>query len=316
MKLFWIVCIALIGLFLFFFALGYGCFLHAFRRKKSYPAERTEHGGGCEIPDEGLSWLRRSREWFDAQLFEGVSVLSHDGLRLEGQLLCAKGEGKGVCILFHGYHSSCRRDLSVQAMTLWEAGYHLILVSERSHGASEGKYFGFGALERRDVGAWCCLASHRFEGLPISLVGLSMGAATVLMSLNTPLPDSVRCVIADCPFTSPWEIVRHNLRHKHKLPPVPTVYFMNYWCRLLAGYDLRDHSVADSLLENTRPVLLIHGEADRYVPTEMSDRIAAVDRERITYLRIAGAKHAQAVYFDPEGYRARMLSFLEANVER
>lgn len=313
MKLFWIAGIALMGVFFFFSLFGYFCFLHACKRKRRYPADRTEHGGGGAIPEAGLAILRESRAWFDGQSFETVSVLAADGFRLKGLLLSAEGEGKGVCILFHGYHSSCRRDFSVQAMTLHRAGYHLILASQRSHGESEGKYIGFGALERRDVNVWCCLAGKRFGALSVALFGLSMGGATVLMSLNTGLPDSLRCVIADCPFTSPWEIIHNTLWHKHKIPPYPTIYFMNYWSRILAGYDFRECSAPKSLKENRLPVLLIHGEEDRYVPTEMSRR-AAEGNDRVTLMTVPHAKHAQSVYFDPHGYMQKVLAFLEENL--
>ena len=48
-----------------------------------------------------------------------------------------------------------------------------------------------------------------------------MGAATVLLSLGTDLPGNVKGVVADCGFTSPWEIVRHVAKRDFHLPAFP-----------------------------------------------------------------------------------------------
>ncbi len=313
-MIFWWCCVGVIALFLFFFIFGLCCFFHANRRRKHYPADRHEHGGGEGIPDDGLTLLRQSRAWFDAAPFESVSVTSHDGLRLVGQLLRSSGEAKGVVLCFHGYHSSCRRDLSIQAMQLHTAGYHLILASQRSHGESEGTYICFGAKEHLDVKSWCCLACQRFPDLPIALMGLSMGAATVLMSANTSLPPQVRGIIADCGFTSPWEIIWRTLRRKHKIPPFPVIYFMNHWSRLLAKFDYREISSLSIIPKTELPILLIHGEEDLYVPCEMSRRVAQARLENTELLLVPHAKHAQAIFYAPEAYENTVLSFLSKHL--
>ena len=228
--------------------------------------------------------------------------------------LTAENE-KGVVILFHGYHSSCRRDLSLQAMLLHRAGYHLILADQRSHGESEGSYIGFGAKERLDVAPWCRLAQHRFGELPLVLFGLSMGASTVLMAASTDLPPTVRAIVADSGFSSPWEIIGNTLRHKHRIPPLPTIYFMNYWSRLLAGFDFREISCQSALKDSPLPVLLLHGEEDTYVPTHMSRALASAFPHKIRLVTFPHARHGQSVYYDAEGYGETVLTFLENAVK-
>ncbi len=309
---FWISCGCILLPFLFFFLFGYLTFRVTLRRRTRYPSSRREFGGGSTLPPKGLEILKESRLWFDSQDLESVSVTSHDGLSLKGAILPAKGEGKGVVILFHGYHSSCRRDLSVQSMLLHRAGYHLLLVTQRAHGDSEGKYICFGAKERLDAVSFCDVALRRFgEELPLYLFGLSMGASTVLMSANAGLPPKVRGIIGDCGFSSPFDIIRYNLWHKHKLPPVPTIYFMNYWSRMLAGFDFCQISCADALKESELPVLLLHGEEDFFVPTEMSHALAAVFPRQVELVTFPHARHAQSVYYDTEEYERAVLSFLE-----
>lgn len=313
-MVFWVVCAAILALFVFFFTFGFYCFRTANRRRSHYPADRHEHGGGDGISEKASLRLKESRVWFDGAPWESITVCSHDGLRLGARLLCANGEAKGVILCFHGYHSSCRRDLSIQTQMLHEAGYHLILASQRAHGESEGTYICFGAKERQDVGAWCCFATHRFGELPIGLLGLSMGASTVLMSSNTDLPATVRGIVADCGFFSPWEIIWRTLRRKHKIVPFPVIYFMNYWSRLLAKFDYRSVNTVECVGETTLPILLIHGEADVYVPCEMSRRLHAAFPEKTELITVPHAPHSQSIFYATDAYQEAMLGFFEKHL--
>lgn len=46
-----------------------------------------------------------------------------------------------------------------------------------------------------------------------------MGCATTLMAAGLDLPDNVKGIIADCGFTSPWDIIRHVAKERFHLPP-------------------------------------------------------------------------------------------------
>ncbi|MBQ9086808.1 MAG: alpha/beta hydrolase [Clostridia bacterium] len=311
MKLFGIFSFCLAILFLIFLIFSLILFRRANRRRTHYPADRREHGGSFPLPSEGQVLLRDNRLWFDRQVFESIRILSSDGLRLAGQFLPSQSPARGIVLCFHGYHSSCRRDFTVHTRILHEAGYHVLLADQRSHGQSEGIYICFGAKERWDVGAWCRWAEERFPSLSIALLGLSMGASTVLMATGTPLPSSVQGVVADCGFSSPFEIIARTLRYKHKIYPYPAIYGMNIWSRILAGFDYWQVSCQQALQGNRLPILMIHGENDRFVPTEMSRRISRLFPDQICLWTVPEAPHSQSIYYDPDGYRSQLLSFLD-----
>lgn len=68
--------------------------------------------------------------------------------------------------------------------------------------------------------AWAYWASVRSSGkVPIFLMGVSMGAATVLLASGLDLPDSVHGIIADCGYSSIRDICRTCL--PKYLPHVP-----------------------------------------------------------------------------------------------
>ncbi len=309
-MLFFQISVVILAIFLLFFIFGHFLFIRACRRRKRYSSDRHEHGGGRGLSEDALATLTDARAWFDAQTFEDVSIPSHDGLCLRGKILSADAP-RGVILFFHGYHSSARRDFSIQARFLHEAGYHLLLVSERSHGESAGKYLCFGTKERYDVQRWASFAEGRFGSLPMALFGLSMGGSSVVMASALKLPSSVRAVISDCGFSSPWEIIIRTLRRSHKIYPYPAVYFMNFWARTLADFDFRECSVEEALKESSLPTLLIHGAEDRFVPAEMSVRAAKSSPDHTELLLVEGARHGQAILFATEEYKAQMLDFLE-----
>ena len=86
-----------------------------------------------------------------------------------------------VAICVHGYRSFGLYDIGPKARILRDAGYNLLIVDNRAHGMSEGKYIGFGNPDSYDIMKWCEFIKDRFgDNVEILLAGLSMGAATVL----------------------------------------------------------------------------------------------------------------------------------------
>ena len=295
---------------LFWFVFGHICFSNACRRRRSRISERNDFCGGGEISEDVKQRVRGCRRWIDEAEYEPLYITSRDGLRLFAKLITHKDGAFGTVIFVHGYHSSVRRDLAVQVKAAYDAGYNVLMLFHRSHGISEGKYICFGAKERYDVLLWSEYIADRFEGMPIALFGLSMGAATVMMASELELPENVRCIIADCGFTSPREIIANTLRYKHKIMVYPTIFFMNFWGILLAKFNFNEVSTLKTLENNTRPLLLIHGASDAYVPTEMSRKNARVCSELAELYVVEGAKHAQSVYFETEEYLRREVEFL------
>ena len=62
------------------------------------------------------------------------------------------------------------------------------------------------------------------------------------------------------------------------------------------------------------PILLIHGDDDRFVPYAMSQNIHAAAPEKITFHTIPGAGHALNYVKDPENYRGAVMAFLEKHM--
>ena len=82
----------------------------------------------------------------------------------------------------------------------------------RGCGISDGKFMGYGTHESRDTMLWLDYAEKRFPELSIFLLGVSMGAATVLMMSDKLPENSVKGIIADCSYTSAWDEFKYQLK--------------------------------------------------------------------------------------------------------
>ncbi|MBO5415826.1 MAG: alpha/beta hydrolase [Clostridia bacterium] len=310
MNLFLTFAIIVISIGIAFLIAGYFTFLHACRRN---PLRDPAHKGVVDIEgyarkgEEAVAAIRK----YESLEKETVCITSRDGLRLVGSYIQSPQKTNKLIIALHGYHSCAAADFSLICEDILGHGYSLLLPDQRSHGRSEGKYICFGALERYDCKAWCEYAIGRFgEDTEIYLYGISMGASSVIMSTETNLPENVRAIIADCGFSSPWEVIKHRIKARYKLPPVPLIYFMNYWSRLLAGFDFREASTVDAIKSAKLPILLIHGTDDATVPVEMSYKNHAAGGN--TALSIYnGVHHTRACSSDFERYTKDFFEFLK-----
>ena len=259
-----------------------------------------------EIPAEDGAYREESLKNIDALLetpYERISIRSREGLKLRGKFYAGK-EGAPLLLFFHGYRSTAERDGSGGFSLCREKGWNALLADQRAHGESEGKTITFGILERFDVLSWVEWALRRFgEDQDIYLVGVSMGAATVLMAAGEALPPQVKGVWADCGYSSPEGVLRHTIRRWH-LPEGPAFALTRLGGRLFGGFDVRETTPLEAVQRATVPILLIHGQADTMVPHEMAEELREACGGRVDIVSVPEAHHGMSFYVDNAAYRA------------
>lgn len=239
-----------------------------------------------------------------------VTIQSHDGLTLFGRYYHVR-DGAPVEILFHGYRSSPYRDCSGGHALSRKMGFNSIVVDQRAHGDSEGTTITFGVLERQDCLSWANYAAHRFGAqTPIILSGLSMGAATVLMASDLALPESVCCILADSPYSTPAAIIDKVCGDLHY--PIPICRpFVKLGAAIFGRFPLNGASAKKSVSSAKVPILLLHGEADHFVPCRMSTEIAAQCLSPVTVCTFPDAGHGLSYMVDPIGYEKAIFHFMQ-----
>ena len=254
-----------------------------------------------------------NKEWLLQQPIEHIDITARDGIRLHGYYLPAEKSSDRLVIGLHGYTSEGLGSFAAHAHFFHERGFDVLSLDLRAHGQSEGDYIGFGILDRFDCLDWINYVEKRFDGKKrIILHGTSMGAATALMTLGfADLPDSVKGVISDCAYTSPYDVFAHILKRDYHLPPFPIMNINSVMCRDKAGYSFNDYSTLTALRQTDRPVLIIHGGEDNFVPVRMSyenDLACASPHELVI---VPGAGHGASYYENTQLYEEAELRFIE-----
>ena len=247
--------------------------------------------------------IQKSHKWLLDHKAKDVWIKSEDGLRLHGLWVEAE-EPVGTAVLVHGYHSTKLVDFGGSMAFFHRQGMNLLLVDQRSHGESEGRYVTFGVKESRDMLCWLRYLEQDLWKGPVILSGLSMGASTVMFMADEVLPSNVKGLLVDCGFTSPAAILGKVFRDVTHLPPVPWIWSGELFARLFAHFSLWEKSSITSLSQNRLPIFMAHGKADDFVPCAMTEAAyEACGGEKTLYL-VEGAGHGLSFLVDKKGYAA------------
>lgn len=254
--------------------------------------------------DEMIAWTKEAR----TLPHEEMTITTSDGLTLRGSYYECK-VGAPIEILFHGYQGNAERDLAGGIGRCFALGRNALLVNQRASGSSDGHVITFGIKECKDCLVWVDHVLARFgEDTKIILTGMSMGAATVMMAAGETLPDNVVCVLADCGYTSARDIIRKIIREMH-LPDGILYPFVKLGARLFGRFSLDSNSPLAAMKRCRLPIIFIHGEADDFVPCEMSRTLYEACRAPKKLVTVPHAGHGLAFPVDKEGYLAALRDF-------
>lgn len=287
---------------------GYYAYRYAFYSPKAGREELPVHKGKQYEPY--LDGIARLLQTIIDRPCEFVTVTSYDGLTLSGRYYHV-ADGTPLDIAFHGYRSSCLTDFCGGAEISAEMGHNLLLVDQRAHGKSQGRTITFGIKERFDVLSWVDYAIKRFgPETKILLYGISMGASTVLMASELPLPENVKGIVADCPYSNPTKIIL-TVARKMRIPAVLAGLSSWVGAKVYGGFDLRECDPIRAVKNAKVPILLIHGESDGFVPCNMSGEIQRSNPMLVHRCTFPGADHGISFLVDPDRYRHIVREFCD-----
>lgn len=235
--------------------------------------------------------------------YEDVYTVSFDGLRLHGRYYHVK-DGAPLNIGFHGYRATALRDFCVGANESLKRGHNLLLIDQRGQGKSEGNTITMGVKEHRDVQSWVDFANKRFgEDTKIILYGVSMGAASVVMATSLDLPSNVKGVIADCPYNAPKDIILSVAKNDMGISKSLAYPFVWLAAKVFGHFDINSITCEEAVKNAKIPVLILHGEDDRYVPCRMSECIQQANPALVSRYTFKDAGHGISFFADKVRYR-------------
>ena len=214
---------------------------------------------------------------------EVVRLQSEPGLETAHWYRPPASEDGPVLVVFHGNAGHIGHRVP-KYRPLLDAGFGLFLAEYRGYGGNPGKPDEAGlTVDARAVMAY--LAERGVAGDRLILYGESLGGGpAVKMALDY----DVAGLILESPFTSVADVAQHH-----------------YWYLPARWLVLDKWDNAGRIAGLRSPLLLIHGERDRVVPTKFGRALFDLAPEPKQALFVPGGDH-NGLYSDPEVMRAVM----------
>lgn len=270
-------------------------FLHPFRRELS--SNLTKEA------ESSFSQIGAHPEEFD--------VRAGDGALLRGWKVRAMKPNGNWVLVFHGV-SDNRAGVVGQAQFLVQAGYGVVMMDERAHGASDGAMATYGWLERNDSKAVVEALETTDHPRHLFALGESMGAGIALQSAA--VAPRIEAVVAEASFANLRE-ASYDYAGLQRYPLLgmtllaPGAWSMVYHGELTAGFPAGEVSPEKAVAARPFPVLLICDAEDTVLPCRHTRRIYAAARGPKQMWVVAGASHAAALGYEPAEFRRRVLAF-------
>ncbi|MDM0624168.1 alpha/beta hydrolase [Clostridium perfringens] len=257
---------------------------------------------------------------FDEALYnsaskEDITLKSFDGLNLTSTLIMNENPTNKFIVLVHGV-SICYVGSLKYFDIFYRNGFNVLIVNQRRHGKSEGKYSTYGFYEKYDVNMWIEYLKSRFgNDIILGLHGESMGAGTVVETI--PLNDSIKFVIEDCGYSNFHELIGFQITHAYKNRLVrkilrPSLIFANFFMKTKAKFSMKKIVPIDIVSSTSLPMMFIHGKEDYFVPWYMAlDLYKAKTKGYKELYLVEGAKHAEALEVNKILYEKKIMTFIE-----
>ena len=272
--------------------------------------ERTRHKADSLLPG--------STAWYDNLKTQGILkdhwITNDEGLKLHACSVPAANpaEANGTAIVVHGYGDNHYVFLYLVRMYRDQLNYNVLFPDLQYHGYSEGDEIQMGWKDRLDVMKWIDVAHDLFKDNFMVLHGVSMGAATVMMTSGEQLPDYVKCFVEDCGYSSVRGQFTKNLKDMSPLLPKVILTSASIVTKRAFGWSFPEADCRKALAKCEKPMLFIHGDADDFVPFEhLWENYNAKKQGYKEYWVASGAVHANSYAKYPEEYTRRVSNFLK-----
>jgi fermentation-respiration switch protein FrsA (DUF1100 family) len=287
--------------------LVYWLFQLAFKRQDKLPKLFCDPNN----PQNGIvyDWA-----WLNSHVLEERKIISsHDEILLNGHFLRSQSNSHRYFITFHGFKGNFRELSAMCHFVYDEFDMNILMVDERAHNGSGGKYITMGYLEKYDALDWIKHICKKDPDAQICLYGISMGASIIMAASGLPeFPQNVRCIIEDSGFSSIYKEYQHICRCDFAINTSFVLPAFEKLAKKIIGIDFHHESPVEMISRSKTPTLFIHGDKDTFVPFKMLDENFralpdSVPKEKyVTH----GVAHCLSYFIYPDEYKNRVVNFI------
>ncbi|MBP5719804.1 MAG: alpha/beta hydrolase [Bacteroidales bacterium] len=272
--------------------------------------ERTRHKADSLLPG--------STAWYDGLKAQGIlkdtTIVGYNDFKVHACYVPAANpaDAQGTAIVVHGYGDNHFVFLYLVRMYRNTFNYNVLFPDLQYHGYSEGNHIQMGWNDRFDIEKWIEVAHGIWNDDFMVLHGVSMGAATVMMTSGDQLPPYVKAFVEDCGYASVVMQFNNNRKQSFAFIPPDVLQSASLVTKIKYGWGFWQASSVKQLKKCDRPMLFIHGDADDFVPFSHLQKNYDAKIHGYKEMWVAeGAVHANSYAKHPEEYTQHVHDFLE-----
>lgn len=241
---------------------------------------------------------------------EPLTLDGGPGRRVAASFVPAQGAGKGGVLLLHGIHSD-RRQMAARAAFLHREGYAVMLIDLPGQGASTAPAVTFGLIEAEGVRAAIQELQRRLPGQRIGVIGVSLGAASLVLCRDCPKVDAA---VLESMYPTIEEAVEDRLRMRIGALGAPLSRLL-LW-QLPLRLDIRPAQLRPIAHVGSMgmPLLIAAGSIDEHTTLAETERLYAAAAPPKSLWVVEGAAHVDLHRYATVEYERRIGAFLERYV--
>lgn len=236
---------------------------------------------------------------------EPITIESNDHLKLTGRYY--NQNASTTVLLVHGYQSNAFNNFSSLLKYYLSLKCNVLMVDQRAHGSSDGRFTTAGQKEQYDLINWISWIDSNTDSVNIFLHGMSMGATTIGLSSDKISNPKVKGLIMEAGFTSFYEELvwcTGKLFMKKAL-----LNYLELCAKHLLKVDIRQKTT-ESLSKTSIPVLFLHGDSDVDVAISNTEENFQACASEKSLLIVEGAGHTLCHLIGKEKVESAISEFI------
>lgn len=195
-----------------------------------------------------------------------------------------------------------------RARFLQRAGYAVMLIDLPAHGESSGDRITFGLREAEGVKAALGFLRRELPGERIGVIGVSLGAASLVLSKVVPAPSAV---VLESMYPTIAEAVSDRLVMRLGAVGAEVAPLLLWQLPLRLGITADQLRPIAEIPALDAPVLIVSGTLDGHTTLAEARRLFEAAREPKEFWPVDGAAHVDLHEYAELPYEARILRFLD-----
>lgn len=276
--------------------------------------EKWSRECSLEEEEEQKRMYAEGNEWYD-KYREKISevTINSEGFNLFGEYVDF-GFDKAV-IIIAGRTEGCKYSYYF-AEPYRLAKYNVLVVDNRCHGLSDGKYVSLGLKEYKDIIRWGELLHDHYKNKKIVLHGICIGSATALYALTSKdCPTYFSGMVADGMYVDFRESIKNHMIEQKRKNITICLKLLTLYFKLFTGKNMVKQGPINYIDKLNKPILFIYSKKDLYSVPEKGQLLYDKCRSKKELVWFDYGAHSKVRINNTEKYDTAVTSFLNINIE-